>query len=283
MRPYFIYRNLIPDAYKYAGMIIGLYTGGTPNLMAIGAALGVSDSHIVLANASDVVVGGTYFLLLISVMPRFARKFLKPFAKAETTEDASYIDQLEKSFVPDKEPFSLKTILRHIPVVLLAVLSLAFAIGVALIITGKMDVVIIMLVVTTCGVGLSFVKKVRSAPGSYTVGQYLILMFSFGIGMSFRFNTLNKEALLLLAMFATAQFGSLVVHLILCKIFKIDADTSLITSTAGIYGPAFIIPAADAMENREVVLPGLICGILGYAIGNYLGIGTAIALKFIGG
>ena len=280
---YFIYRNLIPEAYKYAGMIIGLYTGGTPNLMAIGAALNVSDSHIVLANASDVVVGGTYFLLLISVMPRFARKFLKPFSKAETTEDAGYIEQLEKSFVPDKEPFSLKTILRHVPVVLLAVLSLALAVGIALLITGKMDVVIIMLVVTTCGIGLSFVKKVRSAPGSYTVGQYLILMFSFGIGMSFRFNTLNKEALLLLAMFATAQFGSLVVHLILCKIFKIDADTSLITSTAGIYGPAFIIPVADAMDNREVVLPGLICGILGYAIGNYLGIGTAIALKFIGG
>jgi len=37
------------------------------------------------------------------------------------------------------------------------------------------------------------------------------------------------------------------------------------------------------MENREVVLPGLICGILGYAIGNYLGIGVALALKFIGG
>ena len=280
---YFIYRNLIPEAYKYAGMIIGLYTGGTPNLMAIGAALNVSDSNIVLANASDVVVGGTYFLLLISVMPRFARKFLKPFSKAESTEDAGYIEQLEKSFVPDKETFSLKTILRHVPVVLLAGLSLAFAVGIALLITGKMDVVIIMLMVTTCGIGLSFVKKVRSAPGSYTVGQYLILMFSFGIGMSFRFNALNKEALLLLAMFATAQFGSLVIHLLLCKIFKIDADTSLITSTAGIYGPAFIIPVADAMENREVVLPGLICGIIGYAIGNYLGIGIAIALKLVGG
>lgn len=280
---YFLFRNVIPEAYKYAGMMIGLYTGGTPNLMAIGAALNVSDTHIVLANASDVVVGGIYFLLLISVMPRFARKFLKPFAKADATADANYIAELEKSFVPDKEPFTLKTILRHVPVVLLAVLCLVIAAGLALLITGKLDVVIIMLVVTTLGIGFSFIKKVRSAPGSYTVGQYLILMFSFGIGMSFHFSALNKEALLLLAMFATAQFGSLIVHLILCRIFKIDADTSLTTSTAGIYGPAFIIPVADAMDNREVVLPGLICGILGYAIGNYLGIGTAIALKFIGG
>ena len=36
---YLLYRNVIPEAYKYAGMIVGLYTGGTPNLMAIGAAL----------------------------------------------------------------------------------------------------------------------------------------------------------------------------------------------------------------------------------------------------
>ena len=280
---YFLYRNLIPDAYKYAGMIIGLYTGGTPNLMAIGAALNVSDSHIVLANAADVVVGGTYFLLLISVMPRFARKFLKPFVKQEQSADEQYLAKLEKNFIPEKEKFSIAMLLRHIPAVLLAVLSLAIAAGLALLFTGKLDVVIIMLVVTTCGIGFSFIKKVREAPGTYTVGQYLILMFSFGIGLSFNFGTLNKEALLLLAMFATAQFGSLIVHLLLCKVCKIDADTSLITSTAGIYGPAFIVPVAEALENREVVLPGLICGIFGYAIGNYLGIGIAIALKFIGG
>lgn len=71
--------------------------------------------------------------------------------------------------------------------------------------------------------------------------------------------------------------------MLLSKAFHIDADTALITSTAGIYGPAFIVPVADAMDNREVVLPGLICGIIGYAIGNYLGIGIAIALKLVGG
>lgn len=280
---YLIFRTRIPEAYKYAGMIVGLYTGGTPNLMAIGAALSVSDSHIVIANASDVVVGGIYFLMLISIMPRLARSFLKPFIKTNTTADERYIQTLEKTFVPEKEAFSLKLILRHVPIVLLGILSLAIAVGLALLITGKLDVVIIMLVVTTCGIGFSFIKKVRSAPGSYTVGQYLILMFSLGIGLSFNFGTLNQEALLLLAMFATAQFGSLIVHLLLCRICKIDADTSLVTSTAGIYGPAFIVPVAEALDNREVVLPGLICGILGYAIGNYLGIGIAIALKFFGG
>ncbi len=283
---YFLFRSLIPETYKYAGMIVGLYTGGTPNLMAIGAALSVNDSHIVLANASDVVVGGVYFLLLISFMPKLARKFLKPFDPGVQTaapEDAAFTERLEKNFVPAKEPFSLKSLLRRIPIVLLAVLSLGIAAGLSLLITGELNVVIIMLVVTSCGVGFSFIKRVRNAPGSYTAGQYLILVFSFGIGLSFRFSAIKTESLLFLAMFATAQFGAILLHLILAKIFKIDADTALITSTAGIYGPAFIAPTADALKNREVVLPGLICGILGYAIGNYLGIGIALLLKALGG
>lgn len=280
---YFLYRNRIPEAYKFAGMILGLYTGGTPNLMAIGEAFSVSDTNIVLANAADVVVGGVYFLLLISVMPKLARRFLKPFQKTEQPADAAYMEHLERNFVPEKELFSLRSILRHVPIVLLGILSLGIAAGLALLLTGTLNVVVIMLVVTTCGIGFSFIRKVRSAPGAYTVGQYLILMFSFGIGLSFQFGTLNQKAFLLVAMMATAQFGSILLHLLLCKVFRVDADTALITSTAGIYGPAFIVPVADAMENREVVLPGLICGILGYAIGNYLGIGLAIALRFIGG
>jgi uncharacterized membrane protein len=283
---YLLYRNLLPEAYKYAGMIVGLYTGGTPNLMAIGAALSVNDSHIVLANASDVVVGGVYFLLLISIMPKLARKFLKPFdagAQTAVDEDAAYTEHLEKNFVPEKEPLSLKSLLRRVPIVLLGVLSLAIAAGLSLLITGGLNVVVIMLVVTSCGVGFSFIKRVRNAPGSYTAGQYLILVFSFGIGLSFRFSAIKTESLIFLAMFATAQFGAILLHLILAKIFKIDADTALITSTAGIYGPAFIAPAADALKNREVVLPGLICGIFGYAIGNYLGIGVALLLKALGG
>jgi uncharacterized membrane protein len=75
------------------------------------------------------------------------------------------------------------------------------------------------------------------------------------------------------------QFGSVIVHLVFCRLFAIDGHTGLITSTAGIFGPAFIPPVANALKNREVILPGLICGVIGLAIGNYLGIGLAGLLR----
>jgi len=46
---YLIFRTLIPEAYNYAGMIIGLYTGGTPNLMAIGAVISLPRAISTLA------------------------------------------------------------------------------------------------------------------------------------------------------------------------------------------------------------------------------------------
>ncbi|MDO4573319.1 MAG: DUF819 family protein, partial [Clostridia bacterium] len=192
-------------------------------------------------------------------------------------------ESLEKTFVPEKQPVSLRTLLSRVPIILLGVASLAVAAGLALLITGELNVVVIMLVVTSCGVGFSFIKKVREAPGAFSAGQYLIYMFSVGIGLSFDFSSIGRESLLFLAIFATAQFGAVVVHLLFCRLARIDGDTALITSTAGIYGPAFIVPTAHAMKNDEVILPGLICGIFGYAIGNYLGIGTALLLRALGG
>lgn len=280
---FFVFRGVLPDADKYAGMIIGLYTGGTPNLMAIGFALGVSDTNIVLANTVDMIVGGLYFLLLISVMPRFAARLLPPFRDSGNRPEQGNAEALEQnlqqSFVPEKERFSVRSLLRRIPVLLLGVACLAVAAGLALLLTGELNVIVVMLVVTTLGIAFSFVRRVREAPGSYAAGQYLIYMFSVGIGISFDLSMINMSMLSFLGMFALAQFGAVVLHLLLCRICKIDGHTALITSTAGIYGPAFIVPAANALRNREVILPGLICGILGYAIGNYFGIGTAFLLR----
>ena len=101
------------------------------------------------------------------------------------------------------------------------------------------------------------------------------------MGLSFDLSVLTPASLLLLGMLLFVQFGSVIVHIILARIFRIDADTTLITSTAGIYGPAFIPSVANALKNKEIVLTGLICGILGYAIGNYLGIGMNIFLKLL--
>jgi len=71
----------------------------------------------------------------------------------------------------------------------------------------------------------------------------------------------------------------LVLQTIFSKIFKIDTDTMIVTSTALICSPPFVPVVAGALKNREIVVSGLTVGIVGYAIGNYLGFVVAQILS----
>ena len=289
---FYIFRSSIPGALNYSGMLIGTYTGGTPNMIAIGKGLGASNSQILLLQTSDIVGGGSYFFLLVSVLPRLLKKLLPEYRTVGLTADPAMSEETKRytsEFSGHKQsvkPF--RAFLSRVGLVGLAVLCFAVAAGICLLFPSKYGntglaklgeyTVVIMLVVTTGGVALSCVKKVRNAPGSYGAGQYFILMFSVVMGLSFDISAIG-QVLAILGMLLFVQYGTVVLHLILARLFKIDYHTMMITSTAGVFGPAFIIPVSKALRNDEIILPGILCGILGYVIGNYLGIGVANLLS----
>ena len=66
----------------------------------------------------------------------------------------------------------------------------------------------------------------------------------------------------------------MILHALLCKIAKIDSDTMLITSVSAICSPPFVPVVATSLKNNAALVSGLATGIIGYAIGNYLGIGA---------
>ncbi len=289
---FFLFRGFVADARSISGMLVGTYTGGTPNMFAIGSALGSSQDQILLLQTADMIGGGFYFFLLLSVMGPLLRRFLPSYAPVRAAGDAAEQDRYIDEFSGKKisiHPF--RAFLSRAGLVGLAVLCFAAAAGVALLLPSAYGnqglkklgefTAVIMLVVTTLGIALSFVKKVRKAHGSYSTGQYFILMFSVVMGLSFDFTKI-AAALGILGMLLIVQFGTVLLHVLMAKAGRIDRDTMLITSTAGVFGPAFIVPVAKALKNDEIILPGILCGILGYAIGNYLGIGLGKLLTLFG-
>ena len=65
-------------APQLAGMATGLYTGDTPNLIAVGSALlpdSASAEVITAANAADLIVGGIFFFLALTVLRPVYRRF----------------------------------------------------------------------------------------------------------------------------------------------------------------------------------------------------------------
>lgn len=271
-----IFSGKLQEGWKISGMLTGCYTGGTPNLMAIGMGLEVNSAMLVMVNACDMLLGGIYFFLMISIVKVGLRKILPKF-KSTGDDHNEDVAALKGIFSDGKRKGTKGLLLCG----LLAVASTGLAVGIALLLTGKMNVALIILIVTTCGIGLSFWKKIRDTRGTWNMGQYVILVFSLAIGSTVDINVMLNASPLVLGYTATVMFGALIIHLLLSIIFKIDADTTIITSTAGVYGPAFIGPVAEALGNREVVMSGLVSGLVGYAIGNYLGLGIAYLIRIM--
>jgi uncharacterized membrane protein len=72
---------------------------------------------------------------------------------------------------------------------------------------------------------------------------------------------------------ASAIFGSMVLQIVFAKIVKLDGDTVLVSSVALINSPPFVPLVAATLGNKEIILTGIGIGLMGYAVGNYLGIG----------
>ena len=72
---------------------------------------------------------------------------------------------------------------------------------------------------------------------------------------------------------------SVLLHLLVCYFLKIDRDTALVTSMAGIFGPAFIPALSDRLNNRWILVSGITTGLVGLALGNFLGLLISYLLK----
>ena len=268
-------KNGLEEGGALAGMATGLYIGGTPNMFAIGSALLKDINVINLANVADSLVGGVYFLLIITVVKKLYSRVLGHGRTEEIvlSEEDSDIDSAVREYDYRSIPRDRKHLLKLASVVLLAGVCLGIGVLIEILINGNMDgSLYIMISVSVLGIALSFIKPVRSVKGSYQIGQYLILVFSLGLSMSIDFSKLISGMLPTFIFFTCVQLASIFLHFILCKIFRVDGGTAIITSTAGIYGPPFVAPVANAYNDRSLIVPGVICGTLGLVVGNVFGI-----------
>jgi uncharacterized membrane protein len=266
---YFIFSDRIPEASSVAGMLVGVYVGGTPNMAAIGTALGVSSELFVQLNATDVLVSAVYLLFLFTVAQRVYGLFLPPFPKSKANDAQT---ENEKS----RPGMGVKQVASGLG---LSLAIVATGVGVSQLFEDSMREATAILIITTLALGAASNKKLRHMPGTSRTGHYFLLMFCIAIGTTADFNRLMQSSTDLVLMTAFMLYGSVLLHLFLAWIFRIDRDTVIITSTAAITGPALIAPVAMALKNREVVVSGIASGLVGYSVGNYLGMTLAWLLS----
>ncbi len=271
----FIFRDSVEAPWNVAGMLVGVYTGGTPNMAAIGTALNVPEETFILLNTADVALSSLYLILLMTVAQRLLLKVLPAFK-------SSGLENVPSNEVESDRTRTEKTIIGPLQVLIatgLAIMAAAIAVGFSMLVTGEIKDAVVILSITTLGIIGSFTRPISRQVGTYETGQYLLLIFCVAIGSQANIQALLGSFGSLFGYTAFILLGAICLHYLFAIVFRIDADTAIITSTAAVFGPAFVGPIGNVLKNREIVISGLTTGVVGYAVGNFLGVGLAWLLS----
>ena len=267
---YFIFRNNVPDIAKVTGMMAGIYTGGTMNFNALGAALNVDRSVMAIVLAFQMVITTPYIFFLLGGGYKVFRKLL-PY-KDITHKGRMDEDEVETNDVENYHGmFEKKNFIGMMKGLGLSVIFLAMGAGLALLITGTLNELVVILTITTLSIIASFFKPVRELPKTFELGMFFILIFSVIVASMFDINSVNGGSLYIGGFVLWIIGISVGLHLLLCRIAKVSGDLFCVCQVGLLCSPPFVPPIAGAMKNKKVLISGIVVGLVGYAVGTYLG------------
>lgn len=270
---FFIFRSTgMEDLSNIAAMMVGIYTGGTMNFYALGAALNVNPDTIVIAYTFEMLITFPLILFIVGGGYKLFRKLL-PFKDQSAAIDTGEYRSLEENGIENYRGI-LNT--RVFPKTLLAIsislLFLAIGAGLSFLITGKLNEMVIILTITTLGIAASFNRKIRELPKTFELGMFFILIFSVVVASQFDIYSINSGAVHIFLFILFVMLVSVILHLIFSRISKVPGDLFTVAHVALLCSPPFVPPVVGAMKNKKVLISGIVIGLVGYAVGTYLGV-----------
>ena len=248
------------DANVIAGMLTGTYTGGSVNFNAVALEYGFQKKGILYAGtvAVDNVVT-TIWILATLTFPLILSKIWK--GKVLLKQPSS----IEKNFDEDKMN-------------LVSLASLIFlgisAFYISEILAKKFTSIPSILILSTIGILLAQTNFISKLRGSHNLGLYLVHLFLAVIGAYCEISAVYelKEIGITLFLFTGV---SVLIHgiliIIMGGLFYSDWQMVAIASQTNVGGGASAIALAETFKRNELILPSILMGTLGNAIGTYLG------------
>ena len=264
---YFLFGRNMEDGAKIGGMLTGVYTGGTINLASLKVMLDVPEETFILLNSFDMAISFLYLTFLLSVGIRLFRRWLPVEAGADNQE----VEGQEKER-PFKGLFTKQGLRDASFLLAIDALIIGISAGLGLLAGDGAFMTVLILSLTTLGIAASFWKPLKKRKHGYDIGMYCIYVFSVVVASMADLRSLSiSGSLNMLGYLTFVIFFSLLLEVLAAKPLKVDADTMTVSSVAYICSPPFVPMMAAAMKNKSVLAGGLSVGVVGYAVGNYLG------------
>ena len=245
------------DGRIIAGMLTGTYTGGSVNFNAIALEYEFQKKGVLYAGtiAVDNVVTAIWIMITL-IIPTFLNRIWKS----------------NKRFISNKNKDENESIN-------LSSLAWLIFLGIsAYYISDIISLYIIdipsILILTTIGILLAQSKFISNLKGSQDLGLYLVYLFLAVIGAYCEIgavNQLQEVGFLLLIFTISAVIIHGILFIIIGGIIYRDWEMISIASQANIGGGASAIALAEAFDRKDLILPAILVGSLGNALGTYLG------------
>jgi len=278
---FMFYDSGITTLSKVAGMMAGFYNGGSMNFFAVGKGLGVDETIITITLTSEMIIVFPVIIFLTAGGYKLFRLLL-PFKDEATVVDKSNSKDAVLNDIENYDGmFAKKIFPKTMLGFLLSLASLVVGAGLSLLITGQLNELVVILTITTLAIIASFNKKIRTLPRTFELGMFFILIFSIIVASQFDLVTFKDEALNIFLFVLSITIITIVLHAIFCRIFKIPGDLFSVAIVGMLCSPPFIPPLVSAMGNRKVLISGITIGLVGYAIGTYIGVGMYYVLEMI--
>jgi uncharacterized membrane protein len=253
-------RDSIGELYRaIGGMYTGTYIGGSVNFNAIALHYGVMKNGTLFAAAVAVDnIITTIWMLICLALPKFLKRSGKEPVEATMMieEETEATDVFHWAILLSTGLFSLwlSDLLAswfHLPSIL---------------------------ILSTIALLLAQFPFVQHWKGARSLGMFGLLLFLATIGAFCDLSALRQigqlgGSLLLFALLIVTIHG--IITFVAAFFLKIDPIVSAVASQANIGGPASALAVARSLGRSDLLLPGILVGMLGYGIGNYAGFWVA--------
>jgi uncharacterized membrane protein len=266
-----------PESWKLGGMYAASYIGGGVNYTAVGEAVNASDTLFATGAAADTIMTNVWMVATALIPALLVRFYASIYDRGRVSEGISAEEEGSSSeaFWQKKE-ISIYDI-AYLAAVVFTVLALAelLSTGVTSLVGFEVP---IELWYTTLALLAAF-TPVNRLNGGEELGNFLLHLFFAVLGAGTVLSTLVGQGpvfflflVILVAIHALVVFG-------IGRWRKIEIETLCVASQATVGGPSTALALAISKRWSALVTPSVLLGVLGYATGNYIGVGMAYLIR----
>jgi uncharacterized membrane protein len=261
------------DDWQWAGVFCATYMGGAMNFLPTAEALGLHSEDLLSAGVAANNLVMTLYLVLLFALPSI--KWMRRIFPIKRSDRNINIGQINMSDSQDRETLPLIDISLSLSI---SALVCAGGNGAADWL-GLGEIRILMITALMLALATIFphdLEKIRSAD---KIGMLLLQVFLAAIGASADIEAVLAMRPILLLFAALIVAIHLLILLLAGRLLRLELAELAIASNASVGGSTTAAAMAKAKGWDRLIVPGIVCGTLGYAFATFIGVSLGQFLR----